>query len=103
PHTGPPTPPGPPPKLLIPGGGEQRTLPLVARYADACNIPPSPDLPRKLDVLRRLCDDAARDYDAMEKTTPCGFDVGEDGSKAGDVVNQLKWLSSMGVETVLGW
>ena len=45
----------------------QRTLPLVARYADACNIPPSPDLPRKLDVLRRLCDEAGRDYDAIEE------------------------------------
>jgi alkanesulfonate monooxygenase SsuD/methylene tetrahydromethanopterin reductase-like flavin-dependent oxidoreductase (luciferase family) len=93
----------PHPPILIAGGGEQRTLPLVARYADACNIPPSPDLPRKLDVLRRLCDEAGRDYDAIEKTTPFGFDVGEDGSKAGEVVNQLKWLSSMGVETVLGW
>jgi F420-dependent oxidoreductase-like protein len=93
----------PHPPILIAGGGEKRTLPLVARYADACNIPPSPDVPRKLDLLRRLCDEAGRDYDAIEKTAPFGFDVGEDGSKAGEVVEQLRWLSGMGIETVIGW
>jgi alkanesulfonate monooxygenase SsuD/methylene tetrahydromethanopterin reductase-like flavin-dependent oxidoreductase (luciferase family) len=39
----------PHPPILIAGGGERRTLPLVARYANACNIPPTPDLPRKLE------------------------------------------------------
>jgi hypothetical protein len=34
---------------------------------------------------------------------PFGFDVGEDGSKAGAVVDQLRWLAGMGVQTVLGW
>jgi alkanesulfonate monooxygenase SsuD/methylene tetrahydromethanopterin reductase-like flavin-dependent oxidoreductase (luciferase family) len=93
----------PHPPILIAGGGERRTLPLVARYGDACNIPPSPELPRKLDVLRRLCDEAGRDYDAIEKTVPFGFDVGEDGSKAGEVVGQLRWLAGMGAQTVIGW
>jgi F420-dependent oxidoreductase-like protein len=60
----------PHPPILIAGGGERRTLPLVARYADACNIPPGPDLPRKLDVLHRLCDEAGRDYAAIEWTVP---------------------------------
>ena len=75
----------------------------MARYADACNISPTPELPRKLDVLRRLCDDAGRDYNAIEKTVPFGFDVGEDGAKAGEVVEQLRGLSKMGVQTVIGW
>jgi len=88
---------------MIAGGGEKRTLPLVARYADACNLPPSPELPKKLEVLRRLCDEVGRDYGTIEKTAPFGFDVGEDGSKAKDVVGQLRWLSGMGIETVLGW
>jgi F420-dependent oxidoreductase-like protein len=93
----------PHPPILIAGSGEKRTLPLVARYGDACNISPSPDIGRKLDVLRRLCDEQGRDYDAIEKTAPFGFDVGDDGSRAGEVVERLRWLSSMGVETVLGW
>jgi len=93
----------PHPPILIAGGGERRTLPLVTRYADACNIPPSQDLPRKLDVLRRLCEEEGRDYDAIEKTAPFGFDVGEDGSKVGELIEQLRWLSGMGIETVYGW
>src|SRR6266536_4833489 len=51
----------PHPPVLIAGGGERKTLPLVARYGDACNIPPGPDLPRKLELLKRLCDEAGRD------------------------------------------
>jgi F420-dependent oxidoreductase-like protein len=93
----------PHPPILIAGSGERRTLPLVARYADACNLRPGPDIPRQLDLLRRLCDAEQRDYDAIEKTVPFGFDVGEDGSKAGAVVDQLRWLAGMGVQTVLGW
>jgi F420-dependent oxidoreductase-like protein len=93
----------PHPPILIAGSGERRTLPLVARYADACNLKPSPEIPRQLELLRRLCDEAGRDYDAIEKTSPFGFDVGEDGSKAGEVVDQLRWLSGMGIQTVHGW
>jgi alkanesulfonate monooxygenase SsuD/methylene tetrahydromethanopterin reductase-like flavin-dependent oxidoreductase (luciferase family) len=93
----------PHPLILIAGSGEKRTLPLVARYADACNISPTPELPRKLELLRRLCDQEGRDYDAIEKTVPFGFDVGEDGSKVGEVLERLRWLSGMGVQTVIGW
>src|SRR5690242_16731939 len=71
----------PHPPILIAGGGERRTLPLVAKYANACIIPPSPELPRKLDLLKRLCDQRGRDYDAIEKTAPFAFDVGTDGSR----------------------
>ena len=93
----------PHPPILIAGEGEKRTLPLVARYGDACNIAPGPEIGKKLDVLRRLCDEVGRDYDTIEKTSPFGFDVGEHGEKAGEVVEQLRWLGGMGVQTVLGW
>ena len=93
----------PHPPIMIAGTGERRTLPLVARYADACNMSPTPDLPKKLDLLRRLCDEAGRDYDTIEKTAPFGFDVGDDGSKAGEVVKQLEWLAGLGITTVIGW
>ncbi len=93
----------PHPPILIAGSGERRTLPLVARYADACNLRPSPEIPRRLDLLRRLCEQEGRDYDAIEKTAPFGFDVGMGGSKVGDLLDQLRWLASVGVETVFGW
>src|SRR5205823_14152606 len=93
----------PHPPILIAGSGERRTLPLVARYADACNIRPSPEIPRQLELLRHLCEREGRDYDTIEKTAPFSFDVGPDGSKAGEVVDKLRWLAGMGIETVFGW
>lgn len=93
----------PHPPILIAGSGERRTLPLVARYADACNIRPSPEIPRQLELLRQMCEREGRDYDAIEKTAPFFFDVGPDGSKAGEVVEKLRWLAGMGIETVFGW
>lgn len=93
----------PHPPILIAGSGEKRTLPLVARYGDACNLAPSPEIPRLLGVLRDLCEGEGRDYAEIEKTVPFGFDVGEDGSKVDEVIGQLRWLADMDIETVLGW
>lgn len=59
----------PRPPVMIAGGGEQMTLRAVARLADACNI--GGDLAtvrHKFAVLRRHCDAAERDYDAIERT-----------------------------------
>jgi F420-dependent oxidoreductase-like protein len=93
----------PHPPILIAGSGERRTLPLVARYADACNLRPSPEIPRQLDLLRRLCEQEGRDYDAIEKTVPFGFDVGARGSEVGALIDKLRWLASLGVQSVFGW
>jgi F420-dependent oxidoreductase-like protein len=91
----------PHPPILLGGSGE-KTLRLVARYADACNIRPGPDIPQKLETLRRFCDEERRDYNAIEKTCPFAFDIGEHGEKSDELLGQLRWLASMGIETVLG-
>jgi F420-dependent oxidoreductase-like protein len=59
----------PRPYLLIGGSGEQKTLRLVAQYADASNFPVAADTPHKLEVLQRHCDDLDRDFSKVEKTT----------------------------------
>jgi F420-dependent oxidoreductase-like protein len=92
----------PHPPILLGGSGE-KTLRLLARYADACNIRPGPDIPQKLETLRRFCDEEGRDYDAIEKTAPFAFDVGEGGSKVGELLGRLRWLASMGIQTVIGF
>jgi F420-dependent oxidoreductase-like protein len=58
------------PRVLIGGGGEKKTLRLVAQYGDACNLfASSPaDIEHKLDVLRRHCDDVGRNYDDIRVT-----------------------------------
>jgi F420-dependent oxidoreductase-like protein len=60
----------PHPPIMIGGGGERRTLRLVARYGDACNLfATSPDeVAHKLAVLRAHCDTEGRDYDRIDKT-----------------------------------
>jgi F420-dependent oxidoreductase-like protein len=60
----------PHPPILVGGGGEKKTLLLVARYADACNLfGGSPaEVGAKLDVLRSHCEAEGRDYDRIEKT-----------------------------------
>jgi alkanesulfonate monooxygenase SsuD/methylene tetrahydromethanopterin reductase-like flavin-dependent oxidoreductase (luciferase family) len=87
---------------MIGGGGERKTLRLVARYADACNLFQSPDLPRKLDVLRAHCDAEGRDYDEITKTCYFIFDPGEKGEKTGEMVDQLGNLAGMGFQAAIG-
>ncbi len=92
----------PHPPVMIAGEGERKTLRLVARYADACSLRPTPEIPRKLDILRRHCGAEGRDYEEIEKTCPFAFDVGEDGEKVEELIGQLRWLADMGIETVIG-
>lgn len=92
----------PHPPILIAGDGERKTLRLVARHADACNLRPGPDIPKKLEVLKQHCEAEGRDYGSIEKTCIFAFDVGEKDEKVDELVGQLRWLSGMGVETVIG-
>jgi len=69
----------PHPPIMIGGGGERKTLRFVAKYAQACNLFPGPDLARKLDVLRAHCEAEGRDYDEIIKTCYFIFDVGDKG------------------------
>ena len=56
------------PPILVAGGGEKKTLRLVAKYAHACNVGATPELEHKLAVLRQHCEEVGRDYDDITKT-----------------------------------
>jgi F420-dependent oxidoreductase-like protein len=61
----------PRPPIMIGGGGEKKTLRLVAKYADACNLfggIDTAEVEHKLGVLRSHCEAEGRDYDSIEKT-----------------------------------
>ena len=92
----------PHPPILIGGGGEKKTLRLVARYAQACNLFAGPELERKLEVLRGHCEDLGRDYDSIQKTVMTRLDLGENGENADEVLEQLRGLAALGVTHVHG-
>jgi F420-dependent oxidoreductase-like protein len=92
----------PHPPIMIGGGGERKTLRFVARYAQACNLFPGPDLARKLDVLREHCDAEGRIYDEIRKSCYFIFDTGRDGEKANEIVDALGGLAEMGFDTAIG-
>ncbi|MFG2075105.1 TIGR03560 family F420-dependent LLM class oxidoreductase [Nonomuraea maritima] len=78
----------PHPPILIGGTGEKRTLPLVARYADACNVFDLPDggatARHKLAVLRDLCERIGRPYDQIEKIMATRIQPGEGAAAFAD-------------------
>ncbi|HET7247728.1 MAG TPA: LLM class F420-dependent oxidoreductase [Streptosporangiaceae bacterium] len=92
----------PHPPIMIGGGGERKTLRFVAKYAQACNLFPGPDLARKLDVLRAHCDAEGRDYDEITKTCYFIFDPGDKGEKTAEMVDQLGSLAQMGFHAAIG-
>jgi F420-dependent oxidoreductase-like protein len=102
----------PRPPILVAGGGEKKTLRLVARYADACHLPSyaatvggvslGGDLERKLDVLREHCVAAGRDYGEIEKTVGIRFDLGADRAAGRrDFLATLHGLASLGFGHVI--
>jgi F420-dependent oxidoreductase-like protein len=92
----------PRPPIMIGGGGEKKTLRLVAKYGDACNLfTTSPEvIAQKLDILRKHCDDVGRDYDTITKT---GAYVGP-ALREGDVdtfVRDCAVYADLGIETMM--
>ena len=87
----------PHPPILIGGGGERKTLKLVAKYAQACNLFVGPELEHKLEVLRRHCDDVGRDYDDVIKTVMGPLDPGPDGEKVDKLVSEMQRLAGLGI------
>jgi F420-dependent oxidoreductase-like protein len=92
----------PRPPILIGGSGERKTLRLVAQYADSCNIFDTPELARKLDVLREHCERLGRDYDEIEKTAQLRFDLGPNGEKVEQTIEHLHELAELGIQVAHG-
>jgi F420-dependent oxidoreductase-like protein len=89
--------------ILIGGGGEKKTLKLVAQYADACNLFDfgGRRLAHKLDVLKQHCAALGRDYATIEKTVMTEVDPGPHGEHVDQVVEKLRRLERLGFETAL--
>jgi F420-dependent oxidoreductase-like protein len=90
------------PPIMVAGGGEKKTLRLVAQYADACNIFGTPEVIKaKLAILKRHCDSVGRDYASIETTTLASAHLAPGKMSAKDVIAQCKALAAMGIQHVI--
>jgi F420-dependent oxidoreductase-like protein len=89
----------PHPPIMIGGGGEKKTLRMVAQYADACNLFAGNDEARKLDILRQHCEAVGRDYDTIYKTAYYWFDPSQGGQR---IVDDLGRLAELGFDAAIG-
>jgi F420-dependent oxidoreductase-like protein len=80
----------PSPPILVGGSGERKTLKIVAKYADACNLFGSAEtIRRKLNVLKEHCKSVGRDYDSILKTTLGAIIIDDDKEIAKKRVQQI--------------
>jgi F420-dependent oxidoreductase-like protein len=92
----------PHPPILVAGGGETKTLRLVAKYADACNLfGEAADVRQKLEVLKRRCDEVGRDYAEIEKTTLGRVHLAPGQDTPARVIARCKALAAEGVQHAL--
>ena len=89
----------PHPPILVAGGGEKKTLRLVAQYADACNLYGSVETIRaKLDILKQHCQTLGRDYRTIEITTLGTLDLQPGKMNSKEVIAHCKALAGIGVQ-----
>jgi F420-dependent oxidoreductase-like protein len=95
----------PHPPVMIGGGGEKKTLRLVALYADACNLfaghqAGPKQIADKLAVLREHCDREGTDYDRIDKTILYNSEVHPDAGHAAEFLDAMEQFADVGVSAV---
>ena len=88
----------PHPRIMIGGTGPNKTLRMVAQYADACNIADwsgIENMQKALDTLKEQCEILGRDYGTIEKTCLCTVNLSGKDTVA-SVITRIKKLSAMG-------
>ena len=93
----------PHPPIMVGGGGERKTLRLVAQYADACNVFGGPEgIHRKYEVLHEHCLAVGRPYEEIERSTLQGADMTPAGAAdAGRLVDRFGDLADAGAQHVI--
>jgi F420-dependent oxidoreductase-like protein len=90
----------PHPRIIIGGGGEQKTLRLVAKYADACNVFGGPDqLAHKYAVLRERCEEVGRPFEEIERTNLARVDLSTESPA--QIIDGFGALAEVGVQHVI--
>ena len=92
--------------IMVGGGGERKTLRLVAQYADACNVFGSPEgIARKYAILDAHCETVGRDPAEIERSTLQAVRLGPPSSarteSSQQVIDRFGELSDAGADHVI--
>jgi F420-dependent oxidoreductase-like protein len=92
--------------IMVGGGGEKKTLRLVAQYADACNVFGSPEgIARKYRILDEHCAAVGRDPAEIERSTLQGVNLSRDGGRRAEsaalLVDRFGELADAGAEHII--
>lgn len=94
----------PHPPIMIGGGGEKKTLRLVAQYADACNLFAGmgvETIQAKLDILKGHCETVGRNYAEIEKTTLDTVHLAPGRASASEVIEQCRTFARIGIQQLI--
>ena len=95
----------PHPLIMIGGSGEKKTLRLVARYGDACNLFARPDtdpatVKAKLDVLAEHCVREGTDYERIRKTILWAASLEPTATGGAAFAEQMRRYAEIGIDEV---
>ncbi len=94
----------PHPPILIGGVGEKKTLRLVAKYGDACNLFArlgTEVLQSKLDILKAHCQDVGRNYDEIERTALDTVNIAPGQMTTAEMVDRCRSLAALGFQQLI--
>jgi F420-dependent oxidoreductase-like protein len=94
----------PHPRILIGGSGEKKTLQLVAKYADACNLfarMGTEVVRNKLDILKKHCEEVGRNYTEIEKTALSTVHLAPGKMTVKNVLEECQALAKLGITHVI--
>jgi F420-dependent oxidoreductase-like protein len=97
----------PHPPILIGGSGEKKTLSLVAKYGDACNLygfafgNTVEEMTHKLHVLNGHCEELGRPYNEIERTVIDSVKIATDSSNVSHIINNCRILAGIGIQHVI--
>jgi F420-dependent oxidoreductase-like protein len=93
----------PHPPILIGGMGEKKTLRLVAKYADACNLfmTDAEVLRKKIDILKQHCEEVGRNFSEIELTSLGTVNLAAGGMTPAQVIEKCQAMSSLGFQHLI--
>ncbi len=94
----------PHPPIMVGGMGENKTMRLVAQYADACNMFPGAGLEvvrQRFDTIKQNCDAIGRDYNSIERTGTDTAFLAAGQMTVKDILDKCRQYADVGIQHMI--